>query len=217
MNAGSFELLRSKPSTMLVSDPERSVRMFRAVVWLFPLRPGMTTLSRFCTAGPPTPRMAWGVILLSPPELVLLYRHSAPVLNACLPAVQLILSPSWYEGLIVQREAPAFELQFMKFSVESSMIGVYGTPLFFGTSLNASAPSGPVSSLSLFLPTYIGAQLNCRPTFLATRSSFTRVDDSVDTSDPVYIFGQRLLRPLKPSGHCMMPAWKVLSMLRSYV
>src|SRR2546430_17403244 len=118
MNAGSFEFLRSKPSTTLASEPERSVRMFRAVVWLFPLRPGMTTLSRFCTAGPPTPRMAWGVILLSPPELVLLYRHSAPVLNACLPAVPLIFFPNWDEGLIVPREGPAVELPFLKVSVE---------------------------------------------------------------------------------------------------
>ena len=105
----------------------------------------------------------------------------------------------------------------MKFSTDKVINGVYGIPLLFGTSLNAAAPSGPVSSLSPFLPTYIGAQLNCLPTFFATRSSFTRFDDSEDTSDPVYIFGQRLLRPLNPSGHCMMPAWNALSISRSYV
>ena len=78
---------------MLPTDPARSVSRLRAVVVLFPVRPEKATLSIPVTAAPPAPKRACGVKLLSFHGAELIKRNSPPVLNACLPLVQLRVSP----------------------------------------------------------------------------------------------------------------------------
>src|SRR5687767_6327096 len=89
---------------MLATEPLRSVRRFRAVVWSVPVRPGIVELEIPVTGTPPSPRKTRGQESVFAPPFVAVKRTSAPPLKACWPRVQLSVSEYWDRGLTVPRE-----------------------------------------------------------------------------------------------------------------
>src|SRR5438034_5490821 len=87
-----------------------------------------------------------------------------------------------------------------------------GIPLYLGSRANASLPCSPVSTFSSSgvkpegLPTYQGARLIFASDLRPTRSSFTRVEDSVDTKEVVRSLGSFQFTPLYPPGQLVTPA-----------
>src|SRR2546428_9347046 len=85
-------------------------------------------------------------------------------------------------------------------------------PLYFGRSWNATFPCSPFSTFSSSgvnpegLPTYHGGRLSLASDFRPTRSSFTRLEESVDTKDAVNNLGSFQFTPLYPPGQLVMPA-----------
>src|SRR5436853_5111537 len=95
------------------------------------------------------------------------------------------------------RVVPPLVVPYMRILFGNSVVAAWnGIPIFTGKSFNASFPFAPGSpSLSPGLPTYHGAQLDVRVFLEPKRSSFTSVDETVDTSENAYKLGQRSFSP----------------------
>src|SRR6058998_1374509 len=105
----------------------------------------------------------------------------------------------------------------------SSVLTCKGIPLYLGSRANASLPCSPVSTFSSSgvkpegLPTYHGGRLSLASDFRPTRSSFTRLEESVDTKDAVNNLGSFQFTPLYPPGQLVMPACVAMFRPRSHV
>ena len=173
---------------MLEIDPANASSRFRMLVRLPPMRPGIWAVSIPVTGKFPAPPAAVGNQLT---EL----RTSDPFRASCTPPLKacwrwLQLRESVYEN---ELSRPSVELQppFSRPSVNEAGLTRSVYPATFGnqalsSSLTPSCKHGPLLSF----------RKKCKP----ARNSFTRLGESVDTSEAVTSRGRRNVRSCHPVG-----------------